>query len=102
MEYKVILLKYAVHVRTKHKEKTERKVYSSPDKTRQTRRHGNKEQQAKAVEASERQTKDESSEEDYVYTVSKEQNKKTHVNVTVNGQNVHFLIDTGATVDIID
>ena len=29
-------------------------------------------------------------------------NKKTHANITVNGQNVHFLIDTGATVDIID
>ena len=69
--------------------------FSSPDKRRQTRRHGTKKQQAKAIE-------DESSEEDYVYTVSKEQNKKTHVNVTVNGQNVHFLIDTGTTVNIID
>ena len=37
-----------------------------------------------------------------MFTVSKEQNKKTHVNVRVNGQNGHFLIDTRATVDIID
>ena len=43
-----------------------------------------------------------SPEEDYVYTVSKEQNEKTHANVKLNGQNVHFLIDTGATVDIFD
>ena len=43
-----------------------------------------------------------SPEEDYVYTVSKEQNEKTHANVKLNGQNVHFLIDTGATVGIID
>ena len=78
------------------------KGFTSPDKGRQTRRHGTKKQQAKTVEASQRQTKDESSEEDYVYTVSKGQNKKTYVNVRVNGQNVHFLIDTGATVDIID
>ena len=97
VQYKDILLKYAVHEKTKNKEKTERK-----DLVHQIRRHGTKKQQAKAVEASQRQTKDESSEEDYVYTVSKEQNKKTHVDVRVNGQNVHFLIDTGATADIID
>ena len=86
----------------KEQGKDGKKGFSSPDKRRQTRRQGTKKQQAKAVEASQRQTKDESSEDDYVYTVSKEQNKKTHANVTVNGQNVHFLIDTGATVDIID
>ena len=85
----------------KEQGKDGKKGFSSPDKRRQTRRQGTK-KQAKAVEASQRQTKDESSEDDYVYTVSKEQNKKTHANVTVNGQNVHFLIDTGATVDIID
>ena len=87
---------------SKEQGKDGKKGFSSPDKRRQTRRQGTKKQQAKAVEASQRQTKHESSEDDYVYTVSKEQNKKTHANVTVNGQNVHFLIDTGATVDIID
>ena len=86
----------------KEQGKDGKKGFSSPDKRRQTRRQGTKKQQAKAVEASQHQTKDESSEDDYVYTVSKEQNKKTHANVIVNGQNVHFLIDTGATVDIID
>ena len=86
----------------KEQGKDDKKGFSLTDKRRQTRRHGTKKQQAKAVEASQRQTKGESSEEDYVYTVSKGQNKKTHVNVTVNGQNVHFLIDTGKTVDIID
>ena len=86
----------------KEQGKDGKKGFSSPDKRRQTRRHRTKKQQAKAVEASQCQTNDERSEEDYVYTVTKEQNKKTHVNATVNGENVHFLIDTGATMDIID
>ena len=86
----------------KEQQKDQKKGFSSPDKRRQARRNGSKKQQAKAVETSQHQSNDESSEEDYVYTVSKEQNKKTHANVKVNGQNVHFLIDTGATVDIID
>ena len=87
---------------SKQRTRKRQKGFSSPDKRRQTRRHGTKKQQAKAVEASQCQMKDESSEDDYFYTILKEQNKKTHANVTVNGQNVHFLIDTGATVDIID
>ena len=86
----------------KEQEKDRKKGFSSPDKRRQTQRHGIKKQQANAVEASQRRSNDESSEEEYVYTVVKERNKKTHANVKVNGQNVHFLIDTGATVDIID
>ena len=82
----------------KEQQKDQKKGFSSPDKRRQARRNGSKKQQAKAIEAPQHQSNDESSEEDYVYTVSKEKNKKTHANVKVNGQNVHFLIDTGATV----
>ena len=43
-----------------------------------------------------------SEEEDYVYTVSQETRQKTHATVKINGQDVLFLVDTGATVDIID
>ena len=52
--------------RKKEQGKNGKKGLISSDKRRQTRRHGTKKQQAKVVEASQRQTKDESSEEDYV------------------------------------
>ena len=49
----------------KEQEKDRKKGFSSPDQRRQTRRHGiKKQQQANAVEASQRQSNDESSEEE--------------------------------------
>ena len=49
----------------KEQQKDQKKGFSSPDKRRQARRNGSKKQQAKAVEASQHQSNDESSEEDY-------------------------------------
>ena len=79
--------------------------FTSPDKRRQSRWDENKQrkQQAKAVGISQSEPNTESSEEeDYVYTVSQETREKTHATVKINGQDVLFLVDTGATVDIID
>ena len=78
---------------------------TSPDKRRQSRwdEYKQRKQQAKAVGRSQNESKTESSEEeDYVYTVSQETRQKTHATVKINGQDVLFLVDTGATVDIID
>ena len=98
MEYKDILLKYAVHEKTQNKEKTERKDFIVHQTKRD--RHGvtelrnnkqRKHQSAKRRTKAQRRT-----------LFIPYRRNKTHVNVTVNGQNVHFLIDTRATVDIID
>ena len=86
-------------------EKLQTQGFTSPDKRRQSRWDENKQrkQQAKAVGISQSEPNTESSEEeDYVYTVSQETREKTHATVKINGQDVLFLVDTGATVDIID
>ena len=54
-----------------------KKGFSSPDKRRKTRRHGTRKQQPKTVEASQRQTKDECSEEDHVYRIEGTKQKNT-------------------------
>ena len=43
-----------------------------------------------------------SSDEDYAYVVAKKQNPKIKTSVRVNSVNVDFIVDTGATVDVID
>jgi hypothetical protein len=76
-----------------------------PDKRRQSRWDENKQrkQQAKAFGISLNESNTESSEEEnYVYAVSQETRYKTHATVKINAQDVLFLVDTGATVDIID
>ncbi|CAB3996604.1 Hypothetical predicted protein [Paramuricea clavata] len=86
-------------------EKLQTQGFTSPDKRRQSRWDENKQrkQQAKVVGISQSESNTESSEdEDYVYTVSQETREKTHTTVKINGQDVLFLVDTGATVDIID
>jgi hypothetical protein len=89
-------------------EKLQTQGFTSPDKRRQSRWDENKrrKQQAKAVRISQSEPTDtESSEEEdymYVYTVSQETREKIHATVKINGQGVLFLVDTGATVYIID
>ncbi len=77
----------------KKQQKAQKKGFPSPDKGGQARRHGGKKQN---------KSNDKSSDEDYVYTVTQVESKKTHATVKVNGQDVQFLVDTGARVYIID
>ncbi len=57
-------------IRKEKQGKAQKKGFPSPHKGRQARRHGGKKQQAKAVEASQNESNDENSDEDYVCTVS--------------------------------
>ena len=43
-----------------------------------------------------------SSEEDYVYTVENKSDPKTRAKIRVNSVEINFIVDTGATVDVID
>jgi hypothetical protein len=43
-----------------------------------------------------------SSEEDYVYTVENKSDPKTRAKIQVNSVEINFIVDTGATVDVID
>ena len=59
-------------------------------------------QQAKGVGISQNGSNTESSEEeDYVYTVSQETREKTHATIKINGQDILFLVDTGALTSLI-
>ena len=40
-------------------------------------------------------------EDDYVHTTSKDNSHRTHMIVKVDRQDISFLVDTGATVDIV-
>ena len=86
------------------RDKSRKKPFTSTDDKRQGRRDQKKQgkQQANAVETSQNESDQESLEEDYVYTISKEIKGKAHTTIKINGQDVLFLVDTGATVDIID
>ena len=42
------------------------------------------------------------SEEDYVYTVENKSDPKTRAKIRVNSVEINFIVDTGATVDVID
>ena len=43
-----------------------------------------------------------SSEEDYVYTMENKSDPKTRAKIRVNSVEINFIVDTGATVDVID
>ena len=72
-----------------------------PDKQRQSR-FKNSQQRASMVKTSPNNSDQESSDEDYMYAVSNGKSQKTRATVKINGQDVSFLVDTGATVDIVD
>ena len=62
-------------------------------------------QQARAVQTTTAISPDDdrsSSDENYAYTIHQDQKKSLQTTVVVNGKNVSFLVDTGATVDLID
>ena len=43
-----------------------------------------------------------SSEEDYAYSVKNKGNPKTKTTICINSRKINFIVDTGATVDVID
>ena len=62
-------------------------------------------QQARAVQTKTAISPDDdrsSLDENYAYTIHQDQKKSLQTTVVVNGKNMSFLVDTGATVDLID
>ena len=42
------------------------------------------------------------SEEDYAYSVKNKSNPKTKTTICINSRKINFIVDTGATADVID
>ena len=95
--------KYAVHEKTKNKEKTERKnlVHQTKGNRYDVTELKNNKQRPSKHHSAKRRTKAQRRTMFIPYRRNKT-SKHRRMLQHINRQNVHFLIDTGATVDIID
>ncbi len=57
---------------------------------------------ARAVKKCPDSSTESSSEEDYAYAVQNKGDPKTKTTVCINSRKINFIVDTGATVDVID
>ena len=105
MEYLVISLEYAErkkHVVPKPQEPSQSTEQSNFKLPKHNIQRSKRKNHARAVKKCADSWTESSSEEDYAYAVHNNGDPKTKTTVCINSRKINFIVDTGATVDVID